>query len=446
MPNGKVADVIVLAGENGSGKTKLIEYINTVSSHLSFIDHSQQSHQSETHIILHDDTRSFKCLDQNNNEQFIDEIHFFYPTNEAIPGGRVIFKHNGQEYSNIIITNSNERLRNYRLKTIYSSVNINYKPLRQIDSVTNETLDQVQQSLMRADDLAHDVIQLLVDIKSQDNQDLATWIENNPGQAPPESVQHNRLQRFTNAFPIVFGEILKFQRIEQNSIPVFKKNGREIAIQDLSSGEKQIIFRGVQLLRDKESMSESIVLVDEPELSMHPKWERLIFNYYKQICSKANRQSSQLFMVTHSEHVLENALNDDGSIIIKMPHNNTDATQTFYKNGSGQILPTITIGEIKFSIFELYTTDFHISLYGALQDLTGRTSIDGNNGIDRWLLDHGAPRRQSHYGSHHYETLPTLIRNHIDHPDNNYTYTDDEFRQSINFLIEKAKEITRSTL
>ena len=91
----------------------------------------------------------------------------------------------------------------------------------------------------------------------------------------------------------------------------YSKNGKNIAIDDLSTGEKQIVFRGAQLLKNSKNLNGGIVLIDEPELSMHPKWEEKIFEYYKNVFSDEKGQTSQMFIATHSEHILSNALNND---------------------------------------------------------------------------------------------------------------------------------------
>lgn len=50
----------------------------------------------------------------------------------------------------------------------------------------------------------------------------------------------------------------------------FYKNGRCIHFGDCSSGEKHMIFAFTGVLSSIES--KSIVLIDEPEISLHPEW------------------------------------------------------------------------------------------------------------------------------------------------------------------------------
>ena len=176
---------------------------------------------------------------------------------------------------------------------------------------------------------------------------------------------------------------------------------------------------------------------------MHPKWEEKIFEYYKSIFSENSNQTSQMFIATHSEHILSNVLTNDNCLVIKIKNG---SYEKFYKGSQGIVLPTITIAEIKHAIFDLYTTDFHNLLYGYIQE----NYVSDNNGnilnnanvkqTDEWLKNQGATLK--HYYKQisvtnikEYDTLPTYIRNCIDHPDNNINYTTSELSNSIKELI-----------
>ena len=62
---------------------------------------------------------------------------------------------------------------------------------------------------------------------------------------------------------------------------ILKKRGRDVDIASLSSGEKQIVFRGAFLLRNQQSAKGSVILIDEPEISLHPIWQEKIYDYYR---------------------------------------------------------------------------------------------------------------------------------------------------------------------
>jgi len=136
-----------------------------------------------------------------------------------------------------------------------------------------------------------------------------------------------RMPRFKNAFSTMFDK-LAYDRVENSrghkSI-IFKKNGKDIPIENLSSGEKQIVYRGCFLLKDVNALNGAIVFIDEPEISLHPSWQKKIMDYYKSIFTDENGvQTSQIFAVTHSPFIIhnENRRNDKVIVLARDEHGN----------------------------------------------------------------------------------------------------------------------------
>lgn len=429
---------IIFAGENGSGKTKILEELNFISGLNFFVNFPIYS--NKTHEIRLDISTEGYC-DFNNEELLVDEALLICSIDDSNSNSYVIqFFSNGIKIEIVKKKGTADKLVQFKINGLYSNVDINYKPRNNIRGITNKTLDNDTNSI--PEDMASEIIQLLIDIAIQDSCDVDSWIGQHRGEIVPENIYHTRLKRFTQAFEKIFGDTLKYKEIKNNSIPIFEKNNNEIEIQSLSSGEKQVIFRGVYLLRNKNSLKGVPVFIDEPEISMHPKWEEMIFEYYKNIFSEENIQTSQIFIATHSEHILSNVLNYNDSLVIKIKNNTLNK---FYKNGTGVILPTMTLAEIKYSIFDLYTTDFHTLLYGYIQQNFVSNSVGtliNNPNIyqtDEWLKSQNAPLKNYVYNNTTYKTLPTYIRNCIDHPDNIYSYTKEELIQSIENMIDIVK-------
>ena len=283
--------------------------------------------------------------------------------------------------------------------------------------------------------MAYEITQTLVDITNQDSNDISQWVSENPDKIVPQKVREGRLRRFKTAFWKIFNNTLKYKGLN-NVTPVFDKNGKEISIDNLSSGEKQIIFRGIYLLKNKYSLLGAIVVIDEPEISMHPKWEKNILEYYKNLFVDEKKLTSQLFIATHSEHVLECALKDENAMIIKM--NKSFNNKKYNAKITGGILPKVTLAEIKYSIFDLYTVDFHIILYGHIQNKYSNTQ--NIKDFDKWLLSEGFKRKHyyetdSRGRAYEYETLPTYVRNCIDHPSDTSSYTQKELKESIDSMV-----------
>lgn len=126
------------------------------------------------------------------------------------------------------------------------------------------------------------------------------------------------MPRFTSAFNQMF-EGLTYSHIEnvngKKSI-VFKKNTECIPITNLSSGEKQVIYRGSFLLKDVNATNGAFVFIDEPEISLHPNWQKKVMDYYKGIFSNNGEQTSQIFAVTHSPFIIHNDTRRNGKVII----------------------------------------------------------------------------------------------------------------------------------
>ena len=118
-----------------------------------------------------------------------------------------------------------------------------------------------------------------------DNGELAYWVKTHIGQVPPQDMVSIRMKRFINAFHSMF-ETKRFKAVENINgqiTVIFEEYGKEMSIDKLSSGEKQIVFRGGFLLKDKKSLEGAYILIDEPEISLHPKWQLKILPFIKKL-------------------------------------------------------------------------------------------------------------------------------------------------------------------
>ena len=85
---------------------------------------------------------------------------------------------------------------------------------------------------------------------------------------------------------------------EGEKLPIFNNSlGKEFDINGLSSGEKQLFVRALTLKMI--NANNSIILIDEPEISLHPKWQQKIIKVYERI-----GENNQIIIATHSPHIL----------------------------------------------------------------------------------------------------------------------------------------------
>lgn len=230
-------------------------------------------------------------------------------------------------------------------KCIYSAAEINFNA-NKIRSVTSMEIDQSHRSEKQSKDLSERITQLLVDIKSQDDADLSEWVNNNDGIAPPNEVKEKRMRRFKNAFKYIFEDDLTFdsvRNVDGHKEIYFRRNGNIISIDDLSSGEKQIVYRGSFILQNDNNLVNSIILIDEPELSLHPRWQGKIVEYFRRICTDDfGKQVCQMIISTHSPFILhsEERKNDKVIILDRDEKGNIyqPVEKEFYKCGSMEVI------------------------------------------------------------------------------------------------------------
>ncbi len=83
------------------------------------------------------------------------------------------------------------------------------------------------------------------------------------------------------------------------------KKGEKISIDDLSTGEKTLISKILYLYIRK--VEDSIILIDEPELSLHPAWQNRVLKLYENFAKENN---CQIIIATHSPHIIGSAKNE----------------------------------------------------------------------------------------------------------------------------------------
>lgn len=104
----------------------------------------------------------------------------------------------------------------------------------------------------------------------------------------------------------------KFNAISSYEMSVFKKNGAEFSFTEASSGEAGILtsfLSIIPLLKDN-----CLLLVDEPEISLHPKWQSL----YMQLLREMLRgyHGCHVIIATHSNLIISDLSPDDSSIVV----------------------------------------------------------------------------------------------------------------------------------
>lgn len=283
---GDVMDNIVLAGENGCGKTQLLNILYEFSELSTsgivstekrvftiLLSNEEISKINSITTLLSPPIGEFEITqDFTAQPNYWSRIKIRYMSREE--NGDISFK---ALDASTLFSNANVKK---LFKSVFSTVEINYNP-QTTSSITAQEVDQeIESSLRSGNNLGTEIQQLFIDIHTNDANDLQSWVDEHDGIAPPPEVKNVRINRFKKAFSTVFDNLNFHRIITENNIKkaMFKKYEQEVDIASLSSGEKQIVFRGAFLLRNQQSIKGNTILIDEPEISLHPKWQTKIFD------------------------------------------------------------------------------------------------------------------------------------------------------------------------
>ena len=330
-----VQDTIIFAGNNGCGKTTILDNIYSLINHNIVSNSERESGLIKSIIILNaEEIEIIKNNILNSDRKGANEnncLSLLEKTNEF----EYIIDFSGERgtygrYKFFAITDSGKReIDSYSImhrgkleklmSTFYSTANINYN-LNPVNSITTIDLDLDKNNIKTENNIGTDVKQTFVDIYNLDAQDFQKWASENIGNKIDESKMFVRINRFSNAFSYMFSN-LKFDRIINSNDykdVLFRNNkGDEIRIDDLSTGEKQIVIRGGYMLKYQKSIQSNFILIDEPELSLHPEWQKKILQFYKRLFTDENgSQTAQIFVATHSPFIVHNFSRYNDKIVV----------------------------------------------------------------------------------------------------------------------------------
>ncbi len=288
-----ILNIVVLAGSNGSGKTRVLESIykyfeNTINDKVekNKIEICFEKKEKEVDNILQNkSTDIFKSLKNYNS-----------------------YKKGNSIYSEGIIENI-EKLEKFP-KIIYIPTEINFQKIK-----TETTNFEVEYKFLNV--VNSDVI-----------KDISSYISTKVIKTMFKEKELTTSQAMDKVFKEIneIFEILeldvKVSTISENgNSPVFVNfAGEKFDINELSSGEKQLFLRtlAIKMLEPENS----IIMIDEPELSLHPKWQSMIVSVYQKI-----GKNNQIILATHSPHILGSVEKENIKVLYK------DNSEIKIKNG-----------------------------------------------------------------------------------------------------------------
>ena len=218
-----------------------------------------------------------------------------------------------------------------------------------------------------------------------------------------------------------------------------------IDLTHLSSGQQEILLK----IKALENMSNGIdyVMFDEPETSLHPRWQKIIVNFVKDMIKDSSGNSSQLFIATHSEKVMESLIGKDDVLIVRLSKD-IDMIKSERINEMDLCLPRVTFAELDYVVFGISSYEYHDLLLTTYGDIIGTdnvstidTQIKKSNIWSSIYFKKWTTVLHTKKGNieKNYKTLPVYIRNYFHHPKEGKEPSIEELSKSIDFLRKLIK-------
>lgn len=275
--NNEILKTVVLAGINGSGKTTFLKAIVNILT--------DKNNQEDTKIMLDIDENEevylknlFNVVIENNKYFNMSKPTLYRFEPSSLNYGekekpRLVFLPTEINFSNLEV-----KTRNYKSENnFYCLIDQNI-----INDVPSYLVSLVNTEIFKYEDL------------------------------PIKEAIKKICDEINSIFNLLDMDI-EMIGVNKNSdnMPLFKnKFGTEFDINSLSSGEKQLFLRAMTL--KMLDINNSVILIDEPEISLHPKWQQKIVKVYEGI-----GENNQIIIATHSPHIVSSVKSESLKLLVK---------------------------------------------------------------------------------------------------------------------------------
>ncbi len=196
---------------------------------------------------------------------------------------------------------------------------------------------------------------------------------------------------------------------------------RQIPTRGLGSGVELILALLLQRLLSDSAKGDKILLIDEPEMHLHPTAQRKLAELLLD-----EVKNNQVIVSCHSPYMLQ-ALLARGLTNVFTSSDDQKINIEPQSNSAGLFPWSPSFGEVNFKAFAMPTVEFHNELYGYIQESQLLTSCPKT---DDYLETKGVPKDRSWINTKSGKTetvsLCTYVRHSIHHPENQSNSPHDE--------------------
>lgn len=298
----KILDLIVLAGVNGSGKTTILEAIKDFFNNKNINFGDIEKSNVNLKIFFEDfEKKQIEEAEKSSIDNYEHKLQDFFSALQSYEYNR---KNNGEYYSYLIA-----KFFENPPKIIYVPAENKFEEIQTYSTTLSKEYEFINT-------INSNVIRDIPSYIATRRNYLATIEED----LTMKEITNKVINEINGIFGILELDVkLKGFSKDEKTMPIFKNSaGDEFNINYLSSGEKQLFLRtlSIKMLEPKNS----IILIDEPELSLHPKWQQRIIEVYNKI-----GENNQIIVATHSPHILGSVSNENIFILYRNENGKIEA-------------------------------------------------------------------------------------------------------------------------
>ena len=200
-----------------------------------------------------------------------------------------------------------------------------------------------------------------------------------------------------------------------------RDNHQQITLSNLGSGYEMIFALLYSFYLAQQSGKQLIILIDEPELHLHPILQEKFVDFL--LKSSIN---AQIILASHSP-LLVKQLSENEKVKIRVLECDEQKVSEIEK----RVLPYISANETNFLAFNLATEEYHNELFEELKFINGddKTIKDFDN--EFFVTAKHEPKKSPWKGSKNEVSIHTFIRNQIHHQKENRKAVYEDLKASI---------------
>lgn len=232
-----------------------------------------------------------------------------------------------------------------------------------------------------------------------------------------EKVENEFLEQAIEKFKEISGIELTLKVLDQltphkkASLVQETSSGLNIQLESIGSGYEMIFSLIYSFFMSTQSRKDLIVLIDEPELHLHPKIQREFIQLLLEFSKTA-----QIVLTTHSPVLVKHLMENEK---VKALVLTKEIDEVSISDIGQRKLPYLSANEINYIAFNLATEEYHNELYEGLKDVHGAS--DGYKTFDNnfFVGLKGEPMDAPWMGNPNEVSKHTFIRNQIHHRTDN---------------------------